>query len=83
VRELLLVGQIAVARVEGLREEQKTADTVSILCEIGWVGELVRVLVGVICPNMFNFISRGRNGDIVRKSRRVPRFRLDVIGNRS
>jgi hypothetical protein len=58
VRQFLLVGQIAVAGVELLRQEQQPADTVAILGKISCMVELISVAFRVLRPDKFNLVTR-------------------------
>src|SRR4051812_4851036 len=57
VLAFLVVGQIAVARVEALGEQQQSADAVPILLELAGVRKLVGVPLRVIGPDVLNLVS--------------------------
>lgn len=54
VRQLLLVGEIAVARVEALRKQQQGPDPIAALRELRRMGEFVGVPLGVISPDVLD-----------------------------
>lgn len=74
VRQLLCVGQRAVARVELLRQEQESADSVSMLSKVRSVAELVNVPVRLIGPDMLNLVSVWPFGHKLRVLRRLRRL---------
>lgn len=68
---LLGVWLIAVARIEALRQEQQTTDSVAILGEVGRVPELI-LTVGVIGPDVLNLVAVVASSvDVLRVTRRL------------
>src|SRR5260370_21909420 len=57
VLALLGVRQVAIACVEALGQKQEPTDAVPELLELAWVGELVRMALGMVGPDVLNLIA--------------------------
>ena len=53
-----LVGVVVVAGVERLGKQQQVADPVAVPGEVGLMGELVGVSLGVVGPDVLDFVSQ-------------------------
>lgn len=70
---LVGVGQIAIAGVEALGQQEQTADAIAVVLKLARVLELVGVPLGVVGPDVFNLVGfLAFAGDILGKVGGLP-----------
>ena len=57
VGKFLVVGEVAIARIELLGQEQEATDPVSVLVEVGLVAELVAMASWMVGPDVLDFVA--------------------------
>jgi hypothetical protein len=76
---LLSVRKVAVAGVEALWQDQKSADSIAIILKFAGVLELVGVTLKVVSPYVFNLVSFSSPLRILNISRGLPGMGFNVI----
>src|SRR5438094_3381354 len=77
---LLFENEAAVAGVEGLRKQEQATDAVPVFEEVRGLRELACMALGVVCPNVFDLVTRGtRTADVLYKTAWQPRLALHVV----
>ena len=75
------VGVVAVARVERLRQEKQVANQVPVLTEVVGMLELVRMILGVIGPNVLDLVADSPVIGELKVARGLARLDTDVVGD--
>ena len=64
MRELLVVGEVAIAGIEALRQEKEAADAVAHGVKVAGMLELILVAIGMVGPDVLNLIALLSSGHV-------------------